>query len=44
MSPVEAPARPRARAVIPGIGEALPAGETLLWTGGPIRWIAGRAG
>jgi hypothetical protein len=28
--------RPRARAMIPGIGEPLPAGETLLWTGAPV--------
>lgn len=27
----------RPRAVIPGIGEALPEGESLLWTGSPVR-------
>ena len=29
-------AKPRPRASIPGIGEPLPAGEQLLWTGGPV--------
>ena len=33
---------PRARALIPGIGEPLPAGETLLWTGGPTRAAVAR--
>ncbi|MDF1501861.1 photosynthetic complex putative assembly protein PuhB [Roseisolibacter sp. H3M3-2] len=36
LAAVPAAAR-RPRAVIPGIGEPLPAGESLLWTGGPDR-------
>jgi hypothetical protein len=34
---VPAAPAPRGRAMIPGIGEPLPAGETVLWTGGPER-------
>ena len=38
-----AAAKPRPRAMIPGIGEPLPPGEQLLWTGGPTtREIARR--
>jgi hypothetical protein len=33
---------PRGRAMIPGIGEPLPAGETVLWTGGPERAAVAR--
>ena len=35
-APARPAARARSRAMIPGIGEALPAGESLLWTGGPV--------
>jgi hypothetical protein len=35
-APARPATRPRPRAMIPGIGEPLPAGETLLWTGGPV--------
>ncbi len=32
----------RGRAMIPGIGEPLPAGESVLWTGGPTRGAIAR--
>ena len=35
-------APPVPRALIPGIGEPLPAGESLLWTGGPARAAVAR--
>jgi hypothetical protein len=39
---VRAPRAAGARALIPGIGEPLPAGESLLWTGGPERAAVAR--